>query len=203
MLHLSLPSGPSAQYVNNKLLSGAHVKGGGGTQKYSTSKVSCPVRWRTALSPRPSLLLNTAPALSRPPRVVELRTAARRPRAVARGPGRPHGALRVTAAALCFQRRGVSHRPPRARSWAHTPARAAANFAARAATEAAAASSSSSSSASATATAAPRPPPPPPASAQSPPPPHANLVSGSRRRAAIGRRNAPRHNGAGRRRRAR
>ncbi|XP_053070366.1 basic salivary proline-rich protein 1-like [Acinonyx jubatus] len=51
--------------------------------------------------------------------------------------------------------------------------------------------------------AAPRPPPPPPASAQSPPPPHANLVSGSRRRAPIGRRNAPRHNGAARRRRAR
>lgn len=30
MLHLSLPSGPSTQYVNNKLLSGAHVKGGRG-----------------------------------------------------------------------------------------------------------------------------------------------------------------------------
>lgn len=105
----------------------------------------------------------------------------------------------VMAAALCFHQRGWVTGPPHSPSWTNTRAKAAVNLT-EAATEAAATSSSSSSSATVTATATPRPPPPPPASAQFPPSPPANLVSGSRRGAAIGQRKAPRHNGAGRRR---
>lgn len=176
-------------------------RGGGAGKKYSTSKVSCPVRLADGPKPRSVPSLENSPRALQPPasRVAEHRCpptpgCGERPGAATwRAPGDGSCAL--------FPPARVSHRPPRAQSWAHTRAVAAANFTAGAATEAAAASSSSSSSASAAAT--PRPPPPPPASAQSPPPPLANLVSGSRRRAAIGRRNAPRHNGAGRRRRAR
>lgn len=82
--------------------------------------------------------------------------AADRPRAAASGPGRPHGALRVTAAALCSHRRAVSHRPPRSRSRAHARAKAAAHFAAGAAPGAAAASSSSPTSSSSAAASASR-----------------------------------------------
>lgn len=127
-------------------------------------------------------LLKTAPRFSSPSRAGRAATW--------RAPG-------VMAAALCFHQQGVSHRPPQSLSGANTRAEAAANLTAGATTEAAATLFSPSSFSSAATAAAARPTPPPPASAQSPPSPPANLVSGSRRRAPIGRRNAPRHNGAG------
>lgn len=67
MLHLSLPSGPSTYYVNNKLLRGAHVKRRGGGGEYSTSKVSCPVR--PADGPKPPSLpsLENSPLAFQPP----------------------------------------------------------------------------------------------------------------------------------------
>lgn len=109
-----------------------------------------------------------------------------------RGPGtgeRPAGGRTATAAALCVPRRGLSHRAPR------PGAEETVNVTAGAATGAAASAlPSPPASAASSDTAA--------AAAQAPPPPPANLVSGSRRGAAIGRRKAPRHNGAGRRRRA-
>jgi hypothetical protein len=86
---------------------------------------------------------------------------------------------------------------------ANTGAQTAEKLPAGAATKAAAASSSSASSSSSAAAATdPAPPPLRPRSAPSALPPAVNLVRGSRRRAPIGQRNAPRHNVAARRRRA-
>jgi hypothetical protein len=178
--------GPTAHYVSNKLLRGAHVRRRPVTRELPVTGGARPGGQPDAPVPRICWL---------PARRVAAHCC-RRPEAE-----RPHGArARGHGSCALFPAARVSHRPPRSQCRANTGAQTAEKFPTGAATKAAAASSSSaSSSSSAAAAAAPVPPRPvPPA-----PPPAANLVRGSRCRAPIGQRNAPRHNGAARRRRAR
>lgn len=147
MLHPSLPLGPNTSYVNNTVLRGALVGRRGPTQKYCTFKVPFS---RPSLGNSPRSLQTARP----PRRGGSPCAAARGPEAAARRPDGHMARSRATAAALCFDRPGVSHRPPPSQSRTNPGAKAAANVTAGAATEAAATSlSSSSSSSSATATA--------------------------------------------------
>lgn len=222
VLHPCLPSGPNRRYVNHKLLEGAHVRRRGPTHEYCTSKVPCTVP--LVGSPQPLSLpsLENRPRSLQPP---ERRVAGRCcPRTTGRGERAGAATWRAPERQqlrFVSTSRGESPAPAVPKlGKANTRARAPANLTAGTATDrnslilalpscslsSTSSFSSSSAAAAASATATPRPPPPPPASAPClrpvPSSSTANLVSGSRRGAAIGRRKAPRHNGAGRRRRA-
>jgi hypothetical protein len=187
--------GPTAHYVSNKLLRGAHVRRRPVTRELPVTGGARPGGQPDAPVPRICWL---------PARRVAAHCC-RRPEAE-----RPHGArARGHGSCALFPAARVSHRPPRSQCRANTGAQTAEKFPTGAATKAAAASSSSaSSSSSAAAATAPVPPRPVPSRpvpsrpVPSAPPPAGNVVRGSRRRAPIGQRNAPRHNGAARRQRA-
>lgn len=198
MLHPSLPLGPNTSYVNNTVLRGALVGRRGPAQKYCTSKVPFPL---------PSLETSPRSRQTARPLPQQGRLAVRgRPRTSGCGApaGRPHGALPGHGSGALFRpARGESPAPavPKLdRPWGQGGCKLNSRSSYRSSRNLSLLLLLLLGHGHHHPGPPPPPPPPPPAPAQSPPPPPANLVSGSRRGAAIGRRKAPRHNGAGRRR---